>query len=175
MNTNHVRRAFLSVFSVPPWCSHFFPLGFRPSRFLAFCLFAACALIGLAALCLKSTAGPPPPAKTKCFGKLIGLKAEKLDEYKRLHANVWPAIDKKIFDCNIRKMSIFLCRLPDGKQYLFMYFEYVGQDLEADMQNMAADPLTRKWWKLTDPCQEPLADRKPGEWWADMEEVWQQN
>jgi L-rhamnose mutarotase len=35
---------------------------------------------------------------------------------------------------------------------------------------MAADPNTQAWWKLTDPCQEPLETRKPGEWWASMEE-----
>jgi len=38
------------------------------------------------------------------------------------------------------------------------------------MQKMAADPQTQAWWKLTDPCQEPLETRKPGEWWASMEE-----
>jgi L-rhamnose mutarotase len=61
--------------------------------------------------------------------------------------------------------------MPDGKHYLFMYFEYVGDDYEADMKKMAADPTTQRWWKLTDPCQEPLADRVPGEWWSDMEEL----
>jgi len=36
---------------------------------------------------------------------------------------------------------------------------------------MAADPTTQKWWELCEPCQVPLANRAPGEWWADMEEV----
>ena len=61
--------------------------------------------------------------------------------------------------------------LPDGKHYLFSYFEYVGSDFAADMAAMAADPRTQEWWKITDPCQEPLPDRAEGEWWAAAEEV----
>lgn len=54
---------------------------------------------------------------------------------------------------------------------LFSYFEYGGDDFAADMRKMAADPKAREWWKLTNPCQEPLSDRGPGEWWAKMDEV----
>jgi L-rhamnose mutarotase len=71
-----------------------------------------------------------------------------------------------IKECNIRNYSIFL---RDG--YLFAYFEYTGTDFSADMATMAADPNTQKWWKLTDPCQEPLETCAKGEWWAPMEEV----
>lgn len=55
--------------------------------------------------------------------------------------------------------------------FLFSYFEYVGNDLDADMAMMAAEPRTREWWTVCKPCQEPLESRKPGEWWADMEEL----
>lgn len=109
--------------------------------------------------------------KLKRYGKVIGVKAERLEEYKRLHAAVWPGVNAMISACHLRNFTIFLRRLPDGKHYLFMYFEYVGDDFAADMRKMAADPETQRWWKLTDPCQEPLPDRAPGEWWADMEEL----
>lgn len=105
------------------------------------------------------------------FGKVIGLRAEKLEEYVRLHAAVWPGVSAMIRACHIRNFSIYLRRLPDGKHYLFMYYEYTGTDHAADMAKMAADPETRHWWQLTDPCQEPLPDRAPGDWWADMTEV----
>ena len=36
---------------------------------------------------------------------------------------------------------------------------------------MAADPVTRQWWTLTDPCQEPFDTREEGAWWAGMDEV----
>ena len=100
------------------------------------------------------------------YGSVIKVKPEKLEEYKQLHAAVWPDVLKMIAACNIRNYSIYL---KDG--FLFSYFEYVGTDFAADMAKMAADPVTQEWWKLTDPCQEPLPTRKAGEWWASMEEV----
>ena len=107
----------------------------------------------------------------KRYGLVIGVREEKLAEYKRLHANVWPEVDAMIGECNIRNFTIFLRKLPDGKHYLFCYFEYVGADYDADMKKMAADSMTQKWWALTDPCQEPLPDRRLGEKWAAMAEV----
>lgn len=108
---------------------------------------------------------------SKRYGSVIGLNADKLEEYKRLHAAVWPDVLKMIHGCNIRNYSIFFRQLGDGRHYLFSYFEYVGTDFESDMAKMAADPVTREWWEHCAPCQEPLADRAAGEWWADMEEV----
>ena len=101
------------------------------------------------------------------YGSVIKVKPEKLAEYKELHANPWPGVNKMIRECNIRNYSIYY---RDG--YLFSYFEYTGTDFEADMLKMAADSLTREWWKLTDPCQEPVESAGEGVWWADMEEVY---
>jgi L-rhamnose mutarotase len=108
---------------------------------------------------------------TKRYGMVIGLNEDKLAEYKKLHAAVWPGVLKMIADCNIRNYSIYLRRMPDGKFYLFSYFEYTGSDFAADMATMAADPTTQKWWTHCIPCQASLPDRAEGEWWANMEEV----
>ncbi len=99
------------------------------------------------------------------------MNDEHLDRYKELHSAVWPEVLAKIKKCGFRNYSIFLRKLPDGKQYLFSYFEYIGNDFPADCASMAADPVTQEWWALCKPCQEPLADRAEGEWWAEMEEV----
>ncbi len=107
----------------------------------------------------------------KRFCKVIGLKEEKREEYERLHADVWPAVNARITDCNLRNFTIFSRQFPDGKYYLVLYCEYTGSDFESDMKKMAADPETQRWWKLTDPCQEPFPDRPPGEWWVDMKEL----
>lgn len=107
----------------------------------------------------------------KRYGMVIGLKKAKLKEYVKLHAAVWPDVLKQITRSKIRNYSIYLRKLPDGKHYLFSYFEYVGRNFAADMAKMAADPTTQRWWKLCGPCQAPLADRGPGQWWAEMEEV----
>jgi len=107
----------------------------------------------------------------KRYGSVIGLRDEKLEEYKTLHAAVWPDVLRMIAACHIRNYSIFLRRMPDGRLYLFSYFEYTGTDFAADMAKMAADPKTQAWWTLCEPCQQPLGDRAAGEWWAGMEEV----
>ena len=104
----------------------------------------------------------------KLMGMVIALKPETVAEYKRLHAAVWPEILAKISDCHITNYSIFL-REPEN--LLFGYWEYVGIDFAADAARMAADPRTQDWWKVCMPCQEPLATRKDGEWWASMDEV----
>lgn len=109
------------------------------------------------------------------YGSVIGLRAEKLDEYKKLHAAVWPGVANQIRKCNIRNYSIYLKKMDDGNYYLFSYFEYTGNDFKTDMAKMATDTITQKWWKVTDPCQKPLTDRKSNEWWASMEEVFHQD
>jgi len=111
----------------------------------------------------------------KRYGSVIGLRPEKLEEYKKLHAAVWPGVLKMITQCHIQNYSIYLRRLDDGRHYLFAYFEYTGNNFAADMAKMAADPLTQKWWSVCKPCQQPLEDRGPEEWWADMEEVFHQD
>ena len=107
----------------------------------------------------------------KRYGMVIGVRAEKLEEYKKLHAAVWPDVLKMIRQCHIQNYSIYLRQLPDGQHYLFSYFEYTGADFAADMAMMAADPTTQRWWSVCIPCQKALDDRSPGEWWANMEEV----
>jgi L-rhamnose mutarotase len=132
------------------------------------------ALLVLGSMAAFAAAEPAarPPAR---YGSVIGLRTEKLDEYKRLHAAVWSEVAKAIHEANIRNYSIYLRRLPDGNYYLFSYFEYVGADFKADMKRMAANPDVKRWWTFTDPCQKPLDDRKSGQWWASMEEVFHQD
>ena len=103
----------------------------------------------------------------KRYGWVIKVKPEKLAEYRELHANPWPGVDSMLKVCNIQNYSIYY---RDG--LLFSYLEYTGTDFKADMAKMAADSTTQEWWKLTDPCQEPVDSAKEGEWWADMEEVY---
>ena len=109
--------------------------------------------------------------KVQRYGSVIGVKRETLDKYVDLHKAVWPGVLKTIGDCNIRNYSIYLGQLDDDNLYLFAYFEYTGDDLQADMKKMAADETTQEWWKLTDPLQIPQKHRKKGEHWMSMREV----
>ncbi|MFC3183217.1 L-rhamnose mutarotase [Cypionkella sinensis] len=104
----------------------------------------------------------------KRYGSVLGLSEEGKAEYRKLHAAVWPAVLAKITECNIRNYSIFL---KEPENLLFSYFEYTGTDYDADMAKMAADPTTQEWWAVNMPLQRPLDTRKPGEWWADMTEI----
>jgi len=102
----------------------------------------------------------------KRYGMVIRVRKEKLAEYKKLHAEVWPGVLKMIQACHIQNYSIYY---RDG--FLFSYFEYTGTDFEGDMAKMAADETTQKWWAVCKPCQQPLESCGKDEWWANMEEV----
>nr|WP_114811587.1 L-rhamnose mutarotase [Paraburkholderia kururiensis] len=99
---------------------------------------------------------------------VVGIRPEQIAEYRRLHAQVWPAVLERIRQSNIRNYSIFL-REPEN--LLFGYWEYHGHDFAADMAAMAADPETQRWWTFTAPCQVRLAGTPEGEQWAMMEQV----
>lgn len=102
----------------------------------------------------------------KRYGMVLGVKPEKLAEYKRLHAAVWPEILKLLTEAHVRNYSIF-----QKDELLFGYFEYHGSDIAADFARMNAAPIVKEWYAVCEPCQVPLATRKEGEWWAAMEEV----
>ena len=101
------------------------------------------------------------------YGSVIGLKKEYEERYIILHKHAFPGVLDRIRKCNIRNYSIFL---KDG--ILFSFFEYVGADFKADMEAMA-DETSKDWWKLTDPMQQPLENRKEGEWWSSLELLYQ--
>ena len=100
------------------------------------------------------------------FGQVIRVKPGSIDAYERLHAETWPGVLAAIAAANIRNYSIYR-----HDELLFAYFEYVGDDLEADMAAMAADPTIVEWWALTDAMQVPYPEREPGSWWLTLPEV----
>lgn len=100
-------------------------------------------------------------------GEMVLIKPEGLEAYKRYHLSPLPGVNEMIRACNIRNYSIY-----QRGETMFAYYEYVGDDFEADMAKMAADPATQGWWDLVKPLMQPLPDRKEGEFWAGMEEVY---
>jgi len=121
--------------------------------------------------------GPTNPAPeeaaampVKRLGSVIGLNPEKEAYYRKLHSGTWPAVLERLRKSHIRNYAIYVTQL-DGKKYLFSYFEYVGKDYDADMEAIADDPETQRWWRETDPCQIQLPGTAPGANWKDMEMV----
>ncbi|WP_312335936.1 L-rhamnose mutarotase [Sphingobacterium sp.] len=128
-------------------------------------------VIVLVVLCMTAFRSAESSRSVTRYASITGLKAEKVAYYKKLHAKVWPTVLRKIKACHIRNYSIFLKEI-DGQFFLFSYFEYAGQNFKLDMQKMASDPETQRWWKETDPCQQPLPDaQEKGEIWSAMAEV----
>jgi L-rhamnose mutarotase len=103
------------------------------------------------------------------MGMVIGVRPEKLDEYKDLHANPWPELNAALSAANIRNYSIYL-REPEN--LLFGYWEYVGTDFANDMKILAGLAVNKRWLALTDPCQARLASAAEGEWWSMMPEIY---
>jgi len=107
----------------------------------------------------------------KRFGQVLKLRPEAEAEYRRIHVKIWPEIEQAIREAGITNYSIYL---KDG--YLFAYYEYTGPEAEyqARMQTLANAPRMREWWNITEAMQQPLDTRVPGEWWANMDEVFHQ-
>ncbi|GAB3536053.1 L-rhamnose mutarotase [Arthrobacter tecti] len=100
------------------------------------------------------------------IASVIGLPAERAAEYEALHAAVWPDVLAQIAESSIRNYSIYRYG-----EMLFSYFEYVGDDYDADMARMAEDPATQRWWAVCSPLQRPVAERGEGQWWHELPEV----
>ena len=105
------------------------------------------------------------------YGMACRLRPDKRAEYLRLHSDVWPGVEEMISRCGIRNFTIFI-----RGDVLFRYYEYVGDDWDADQARMAADPVTRDWWSHTDPCQIGFdSDAADGARWQALDEVWHQD
>lgn len=102
----------------------------------------------------------------KRIGEVIHVKPGCLKEYAWHHAHPWPEVNAMIHECNIRNYSIF-CH----GETLFAYYEYIGEDFEADMAKMAADPVTQKWWDVVKPLMEPEDDCPEGGFWTGMSQL----
>ena len=100
------------------------------------------------------------------IGVTIGIKEDKIEDYKKLHGKVWPEVLKNLTELNFKNYSIYL-----HNNVLFGYMEYHGNDIERDNQLMANNKKVQEWWSVCGPCQIPDPNRKKGEWWSVMEEV----
>ncbi len=102
----------------------------------------------------------------KRIASVIGIHTENIARYEELHSAVWPEILNRLTESHVHNYSIYRF-----ENTLFAYMEYLGDDLEADMAAIAADPKTQEWWKLCVPLQDPIPGRKEGEWWMEIPEL----
>jgi len=91
------------------------------------------------------------------------LKPEKVSDYVKLHAEPWPELMQLIADCNIHNYSISL----RGTE-LYTYYEYTGEDYEADMKKMDESAVMQNWWQYSKPC---FLYHEDGIYYDDLQEI----
>jgi L-rhamnose mutarotase len=97
-----------------------------------------------------------------CF--LLKVKQDRLDEYRRRHAAVWPDMLAALRETGWHNYSLFL--RPDG--LLVGYFE--TDDLDAALAGMASTDVNSRWQAEMAPFFEGL-DGQPDEGIVPLEEV----
>jgi L-rhamnose mutarotase len=88
------------------------------------------------------------------FGSVFALNPENEQLYRDLHADTWSGVLKRLHDSGFRNYSVFIAELA-GQKYVIGYWEYVGEDLDADMKAIDADPDTQRWLETLDCCSMP--------------------
>ena len=103
-------------------------------------------------------------------GMVVKIKAEKLDEYRKLHSDDNQGVRELLSKYNMRNFSIYLVQLADSNWYEFAYYEYWGKDIDADMEALAREPGNIEWLEMCDPMQEGILDGQTG--WKHMERIY---
>ena len=103
----------------------------------------------------------------KRMGMVIGVKPERIAEYKKTHAAVWPEVLAKISDCNMRNYTIFL-REPEN--LLFGYFE-AADSFQASLAGMETEEVNERWQAAMSPYFEALGGARPDENMLEITEV----
>ncbi len=94
----------------------------------------------------------------------LKVRADRLDEYKRLHEQVWPEMLAALRECGWHNYSLFL--RPDG--LMFGYFES-PHSLEAAQACMAQKEINSRWQQFMAPFFE--SGTRPDEQFLELEEV----
>jgi len=126
----------------------------------------ALAILVVASFLLGADTQKPKPIKR--VGMVVRIKPEKIKQYKELHADSNAGVRDLLNKYHMHNFSIFLQPI-EGKWYEFGYYEYSGDDFEADMAALAKEPRNIEWLKVCDPMQIPLPGEKG---WTKMERVY---
>ena len=137
--------------------------------------------VAYAVLGRRARAGGERPRGGRYYAGIIGAKAEFIEQYMQLHDATWAEVMERMYRANMRDFVVWL---HEETNQMFHQFCYVGDDFEADMASVAADPIVRFWWTHCEPCQAPLHWKGPppsqggggdpsypGQWWSPLKQV----
>ena len=109
----------------------------------------------------------------KSFGFTLCIKPDPdiVERYKWHHQRVWPEVLAGLREVGITEMRIFLL----GTR-MFMYVEATDDfDPARDFPRANASQKAKEWDALMRSFQQLAPEAKPGEWWAQMEDVFDMN
>jgi len=98
-----------------------------------------------------------------CF--LLKVKADRLEEYKKRHAHVWPDMLEALRESSWHNYSLFL--RDDG--LLIGYFE--TPDYAKALEGMAAREVNERWQRDMSNFFENLGGRRPDQGFLRLQEV----
>jgi L-rhamnose mutarotase len=95
---------------------------------------------------------------------VLQIKLGKVEEYEEAHRHVWPELIHEMELLGITEYSIFRRGLQ-----LFLYMRV--SDFEKTKQLLADSEVNQRWQEMMTPLFDSVPNRKPGEPFAMMEEV----
>ena len=145
------------------------------------CGAAAGAALALAIMRHKNGKRRPGLRSGKYCAGVIRTNPKLMTQYMQLHDHTWDEVMERMFKQNMRDFTVWY---HEETNTMFHQFVYIGDDFDADMAAVAADPIVKLWWTYCEPCQVPLHwkgpppsqggvgdPEHPGEWWAPMVQV----
>ena len=81
------------------------------------------------------------------------LKPDKIEHYIELHNRIWPEVVALGHQAGLRNYTIHQIGT-----YLFSYYEYVGNNYEADMAWKNSHDIVKKWQVATGECFDWVTD-----------------
>lgn len=105
----------------------------------------------------------------KAFGLTLCLQddPEKIAEYKRYHQAVWPEVTRRLRECGVERMRIFL---RGTRMFMFLETDDAFEPAR-DFSRINEDPTSARWNELMAGLQERAPEAGSDEWWAAMELV----
>jgi L-rhamnose mutarotase len=99
-------------------------------------------------------------------GFMLKVKPDRLEEYKRQHEQVWPAMLQALRDAGWHNYSLFV--RDDG--LLFGYFE-TPDSLAAAQARMAATEVNTRWQEFMAPFFESPDNARPDAMFLELTEI----